>query len=255
MGAGRTDLICALWLARSWLEDTPRGVDREIYVLTDGDLPHSGRFVDCRRAQRRGGRDAVQACESRRNPTRCPVAMRYVVGRSDLAQLDVFAAHAGRELSVTPLVFEPDRAARAYHELADKTGGRLVRVASVQGIDALLPALLARQVQGVFATNVTTGRRTGDLLGADRRHFAGELELRPGPNDVELRVESERGTAALFRFRIYAAAEFPERFLTNLRRRNRDLELRFDDLLAEARARRGGPRGRRLEIRPEGAGD
>ena len=142
------------------LEDTPRGVEREIYVLTDGDLPYSGRFVDCRRARRRGGQDAEQACKSHRNPTRCPVAMRYVVGRSDLAQVDVFAAHAGREL----------------------------------------------------------------------------------------RVESERGTAALSRFRIHAAAEFPERFLTNLRRRDRDLELRLDDLLAEAR-------GRRLEIRPEGAGD
>ncbi len=102
---------------------------------------------------------------------------------------------------------------------------------------------------------MSTGQRTGDLLGANRRHFAGELELRPGPNDVELRVESERGTAALFRFRIHAAGEFPERFLTDLKRRNRDLELRFDGLLAEARARSGGPRGRRLEIRPESVGD
>ena len=30
MGAGRTDLICALWLARSWLEDTPRVCDERV---------------------------------------------------------------------------------------------------------------------------------------------------------------------------------------------------------------------------------
>ena len=55
-GEGRTDTVCALWTAVEWLDSTPRGVGREIVLLTDGDMPHSGRFVRCDRRSRGNGR-------------------------------------------------------------------------------------------------------------------------------------------------------------------------------------------------------
>ncbi|MFQ5513977.1 MAG: VWA domain-containing protein [Myxococcota bacterium] len=252
-GEGRTDLVCALRLAKQWLDTTPKGVDREIYVLTDGDLPHSGRFVDCKRRHGRGGHEAEARCEARRNRSPCPIEGRWPggAGRSDLVQLSSFARRLRGRLPIHPLIFESDRAASAYRELASRSGGSLLRVTAPQGIDAVLPALIARRLRGVFARNLSTGERSGDLLQADRRSFSGELRLVPGPNDVELSVESERGTAALFRFRVHSASGFLETFLAELRERTRALEQRQAELERAARARRRAPRDRSLELRTE----
>ncbi len=254
-GDGRTDLVCALSLARDWLRDTPKGVGREIFLLSDGDLPHSGRFTDCGFARKRGGKRAEASCLARRNQTRCPasrVSWR-AGGRSDLVQLSAFARRVRRELTVYPLVFEPDRSARAYHELAQVTGGELVRVSSPQAIDVVLPALVAGRIQGVFARNERTGHETEDLLEPGGARFHGALPVLPGANDVELRVESDRGTAALFRFRIYALPHFLERYLAELRERNRSLELEVAELAAEGRKRTQDLRRRTLELTPESA--
>jgi hypothetical protein len=252
-GEGRTDLVCALWLAKEWLDSTPKGVSREIYVLTDGDLPHSGRFIDCGPARRRGGKRAEARCEARRNRTICPVSkpFRFVRGRSDLVQLAGFARQIRRKMSVSPLVFEPDRAARAYRELAGLTGGELVRVSSARAIDVVLPALVGRRIQGVFASNLRTGEETEDLAGPGRIRFEGELMLLPGPNDIELRVESDRGTAALFRFRVHSVSDHLASFLEELRSQNRDLKLREADLLHELRTQTEISRNRSLEIRAD----
>jgi hypothetical protein len=249
-GTGRTDLVCALWLANEWLEDTPRGVGREIYVLTDGDLPHSGRFLDCSQVRRRGGKQAQARCEARRNQMVCPVSkgFRHTRGRSDLVQLDTFGRAVRRKVDVYALVFEPDRAARAYQKLTRVTGGELVRVSSAQAIDVVLPALVGRRIRGVFARNLRTGRETEDMANPQRMSFQGELPLLPGANDVELRVESDRGTAALFRFRVHAAPNHLSSYLEVLRLRNRDLEAKAADLLDEARRQRSLLKRRSLEI-------
>ena len=151
----------------------------------------------------------------------------------------------------TRVLFEPDRAARAYRALAEATRGELVPIASPEAIDVVLPALVVGRVRGVFARNLHSGQETLDLLGADGRSFRGELPLRPGANDIELRVESERGNAALFRFRVHAAPGYLERYLAELRRGNRDLALRMDDLLHESRAQRVQTARRVLELEVE----
>jgi hypothetical protein len=81
--------------------------------------------------------------------------------------------------------------------------------------------------------------------------FRGELPLAPGANDIELRVESDRGTAALLRFRIYAAPRFLERFLAELRERNQSLEVRMAELADEGRKRERAILRRTLEVVPE----
>jgi len=254
-GEGRTDLVCALSLAREWLDDTPKGVGREIFLLTDGDLPHSGRFIDCSFARKRGGREAQARCLARRNVTTCPAARHsWSAGaHSDLVQLSAFARRARNDVSVYPLVFESDRAARAYRGLAQQTGGELVQVSSPQAIDAVLPALIARRLEGVFARNEATGQRSGNLLEHETLRFRGELPLQPGANDIELRVESDRGTAALFRFRVYAAPGYLERYLAELRERNLELALEVVDLTRQARDQRRTLTQRRLELTPESA--
>lgn len=252
-GEGRTDLVCALSLARDWLRDTPKGVGREIFLLTDGDLPHSGRFADCGFARKRGGKRAEAACLARRNATRCPASRVSWKsgGRSDLVQLSAFARRVRGELKLHPLVFEPDRAARAYRELAHLTGGQLVRVPSPQAIDAVLPALVAGRVRGVFARNERSGQETGDLLEPGGTRFHGALPVLPGANDIELRVESDRGTAALFRFRVYSAPRFLEHYLAELRERNRGLELEVADLAEQGRKRAQSVQRRGLELKAE----
>jgi hypothetical protein len=252
-GEGRTDLVCALSLAREWLEYTPKGVSREIFLLTDGDLPHSGRFVDCSFARKRGGRQAEANCLALRNRTECPASRSsWSAGsRSDLVQLSAFARQARRDVAVYPLVFEPDRSARAYHQLAQQTGGEVVRVSSPQAIEVVLPSLVAGRIRGVFARNEGTGDETGDLLDSRTMRFRGELPLAPGANDIELRVESDRGTAALLRFRIYAAPRFLERFLAELRERNQSLEVRMAELADEGRKRERAILRRTLEVVPE----
>jgi hypothetical protein len=120
-------------------------------------------------------------------------------------------------------------------------------------IDAVLPALVASRIVGARARNATTGAVSGELLQPDRAELLGELALAPGANDVELTILSDRGTAALFRFRIYSAPDELERALAELRERNRALEARAAALDGEARAGRELARRRALELRTEPA--
>jgi len=232
-GEGRTDTVCALWTAVEWLDRAPEGVAREIVLLTDGDTPHSGRFTNCKR----GSREARAACEARRNTSECPA--RHGLGRGGSRSDEVQMARLGRSLRkrvrVSPVIFEQDRRARPYRVLAEDTGGDFVQVPSAQGIEVALPPLVAGRIRGVFARNTRTGDATGDLLTADVSTFHGSLPLVDGANDVELRVESDRGTAALLRFRVYSAGGYLSRYLAGLRDRNRALEERVDGLADEAR--------------------
>jgi hypothetical protein len=234
-GVGRTDAVCALWTAWDWLKTAPDGVEREIVVLTDGDAPISGRFGD----------------GPHRNETPCPAShtLSHRNGGSDPMQMVRFGRLRRGDVKVTPLIFEPERRALPWRQLAERTGGTLVRVPGPQAIDAVLPALVASRIERVTARNATTGSATGDLLQPDRASLAGSLALAPGANDVELTVESDRGPAALFRFRIYSAPGELERALAELRERNRALELRAAALDAEARAGRESERARSLDVR------
>ncbi len=221
-GEGRTDAICALWTAVDWLRETPEGMDPEIVLLTDGDFPHSGRFLRCESAESKGAR---RACEERRNRSVCPASRTLSArGRSDLVQLARFGSDTRRRIRVSPLVFAADRTARIYRDLAEHTGGQFAQVPTAQAIERALPALLASGVRGVFARNATTGIESGDLLDASRQAFSGTLPLAPGGNDVELRVESERGIAALYRARVFGADGYRAAYLERLRSRNRELE-------------------------------
>ncbi|MFI5316744.1 MAG: VWA domain-containing protein [Myxococcota bacterium] len=234
VGEGRTDAVCALWTAWDWLDDSPRGVTREIVVLTDGDAPFSGRFLD----------------GAQRNASACPASHPLSLGggTSDPLQFVSFARHVHGEATVTPLIFEPERRALPWRQLAERSGGRLVRVPGPAAIDAVLPALVASRIERAVARNATTGAVSGDLLAPDRVSLSGALELAPGPNDVELAVESDRGTAALFRFRIYSAPDERARAPAELRARNRALEARASALDDEARDERTAARRRALEL-------
>ena len=139
-----------------------------------------------------------------------------------------------RRMRVSPVVFEQDRRARPYRLLAEDTGGKFVQVPSAQGIEVALPPLVAGRIRGVFARNASTGDSTGDLLTGDVSTFRGALPLAAGANDVELRVESDRGTAALLRFRVYSADGYLSRYLAGLRDRNQALQERVDGLADEA---------------------
>ena len=249
-GEGRTDLVCALWLAREWLDDTPSGTAREIVLLTDGDLPHSGRFLNCSTRKRLYGEEAAARCEADRNRSVCPAShgFRRSHGRTDLTQLAYFARRARRSLKVFPLVFETDRAARPYQKLARQTGGELIRVSSPHSLEAALPALVIRDLHSVRATNERTGRRTPNLLDPETGRFDGSLALEPGANDVELRIEGSRGLAGLFRFRVYALPGYLERYLAELQESNRELELRAEQLIEEFRRELPVTLGRSLEL-------
>ncbi len=251
-GEGRTDAVCALWLARDWLESTPDGVAREIVVLTDGDTPFSGRFLDCDGEGRARSDEAEAACEARVNATQCPASHRFTRadGSSDMVQLASFARHARGELAVHPLLFEGDRSARLWQQVASRTGGRLVRVPGPEAIELALPALVSSRIRGVKARNATTGVESGELLQPGGERVQGRLALVPGANDVELRVESTRGIAALFRFRIYAAPQQLERWLAELRERNRELALRAEALANESAGARERGRARALDVDP-----
>ncbi|HTO05976.1 MAG TPA: vWA domain-containing protein [Myxococcota bacterium] len=210
-GEGRTDAICALWTARDWLADSPSGVAREIVVLTDGDAPVSGRF----------------SSGPARNASECPASHSLAgEGPSDPLALLRFARSQHGDVTITPLIFEPERRALAWSQVAERGGGTLVRVPGPEAIDAVLPALVAGRIARATARNTTTGAVSADLLQADRSALAGSLGLAPGANDVELRVESDRGIAALLRFRVYSAPHELERALAELRERNHGLESR-----------------------------
>jgi hypothetical protein len=251
-GDGRTDTVCALWLAREWLDETPDGMGREIVLLTDGDLPHSGRFLDCGFTRRRGDGQAADSCEARRNPSPCPAAHRFSAsdGASDLVQLASFTRRARRKFAVHSLVFEEGRPARAFHELSLRTGGEFARVPSADAVEAALPALVVRRIRGVFARNARTGHETGDLYDIASRSFRGELPLAPGANDVELRVESDRGTASFVRLRIYSEGGLLERYLADLRAGNRELEARLEERETQPAPTRAASE-RRLELEPQ----
>jgi hypothetical protein len=242
-GEGRTDTVCALWSARQWLDEA----GSEIVLLTDGDLPHSGRFLDCSRSRA----EARARCEERRNRSPCPGSRRVASGsgRADAFQMAEFGRRFGRRLRVSPLVFEADRSARAYRKLALQTGGAFVQVSSLEAAAAALPSLLAGGVRAVFARHLGTGERSADLLGADGRSFAGSLRLVPGANDVELRVEGERGPAAHFRFRVYSAGESLRGYLAELRRGNDALARRAESLHSAAPP--AAPASRKLEVATE----
>ncbi len=252
-GEGRTDAVCALWLARDWLDSTPEGVAREIVVLTDGDAPFSGRFLDCDGEGRSLSDDAEAACEARRNSTTCPATHRFsrADGSSDIVQMASFARRTHGELSVHPLLFETDRTARAWQQVATRSGGRLVRVPGPEAIELALPALVSSRIRGVVARNTTTGAERSDLLQTESARIHGALALVPGANEIELEVQSERGTAALFRFRVYSAPAQLERWLADLRERNLALEVRAQGLDQAAREQIERNRGGDLEVAPE----
>jgi hypothetical protein len=253
-GAGRTDLVCALWLAREWLDDASAGRSREIVLLTDGDLPHSGRFTDCGRATLRSS-SARAACEARLNRTTCPASQRFrrADGSSDIVQLTAFARRSRRRVRVHPLVFEPDRPARVHRELALRTGGKLARVPSAEAVEAVLPMIVARRIRGVYARNTRTGDETANLYDPAKTRFDGTLPLAPGANDVELRVVGARGIAGLVRLRIYSEAELLEGFASQVRARNRALERQLGSLRRAGQTAEGTDGARSLELAPEGA--
>ena len=202
-GGGRSDAVCALWTAADWLRQSPDGVDREIVLLTGTDLPHSGRFLRCSDSL---GESAKRTCDAARNRTPCPASHEFsrLDGISDITQLASFGREVRGELVVTPVIFGGDRNQRLYTEVARRTGGRLVRVPSARGLEELLPALVTRSISGVFATNRQSGIRSDDLLGPDGRLLEGQIPLVPGANDIELRIATNGGTAALFRFHVYS---------------------------------------------------
>jgi len=111
-----------------------------------------------------------------------------------------------------------------------------------------LPPLVAGRIRGVYARNERTGVVTGDLLAGDGLRFEGSLPLAPGANDLELWVESDRGPAARFRFRVYAARAWLDRYLADLREDNERLAHRARDLVDETRALTGSRPSRSLSI-------
>jgi len=234
-GEGRTDAVCALFSARDWLAATPDGVEREIIVMTDGELPHSGRFAECVGPSAQRVPEAAKACNERRNRSPCParLPLAEAAGGSDLLQLAGFARSARDELRVTPLVFDHERAAGVWEQLAIRTGSRLVRVPSPRAVEAVLPALVSKRVRGVRARNATLGETTRDLLEADGRSFTGTLPLQRGANDVELRIEGDRGLAGLFRFRVYSEPGYLAAQLARLRDENAQLASRVRRLDGE----------------------
>ncbi len=249
-GVGRTDMVCALHLAADWLEDTPGEVDREVVLLTDGDLPHSGRFIDCSFARKRGGKAAEATCESRRNRSVCPAKHRFSrgQGRSDLVQLDNFMRRKKRSLRVVPLVFEPDRYARVYRELARRMNGELVRVPSPQAIQVALPSLVSGRVLSLRVKNETTGIERTVQVDPSSLAFNGMLPLQNGANDIVLRIDGDDSGIGRYRFRVYSAPHALSSYLAELRGRNQGLEVRMEQLVDEARLKQERERERGLEI-------
>jgi hypothetical protein len=170
-------------------------------------------------------------------------------------QIALLARRLRKKVRISPVVFEHDRRARPYRILARDTGGEFVQVPSAQGIEVALPPLVAGRIRRVYARNLATGDRTGDLLTPGVGTFEGALPLAEGANDVELRVESDRGTAALVRFRVYRAPDHLARYLADLRQRNRELETRVEGLADAARELQPRPPSRDLEVVPASADD
>jgi hypothetical protein len=168
-----------------------------------------------------------------------------------MEQMASFARRAHGELSVHPLLFETDRTARAWQLVATRSGGRLVRVPGPEAIELALPALVSSRIRSVVARNATSGAERSDLLQVESARIHGSLALVPGANEIELEVQSDRGSAALFRFRVYSAPAQLERWLADLRERNLALEVRAQGLDQAAREPLERSRARALELVPE----
>jgi hypothetical protein len=257
-GTGRTDAVCALRLASDWLAGPSEGLSGEIVILTDGDLPFSGRFTDCGAPHYRS-RDAEAACHASLNRSPCASSHPFdpADGRSDVAQLFSFVRDVRGRIRVFPTVFRLKRPPRFLREIATYTGGHAVSVASDAETESALLGLLEHagdslEVRGVYVRNLRSGEATENLLEANGTDFTGALPLAPGPNDVELRIESDLGEVGLYRFRVYAAPDAAGDYLARLLEANRALERRLEDLLEEAREgmqeRRRSPGPRNLEI-------
>ena len=141
-----------------------------------------------------------------------------------------------------PVLFEADRRARLYEELASTSRGELVRVRSAASIEAALPALVSRGIRSVYARNETNGAETGNIYDAEITSFEGVLPVVLGANDVELRIQSDRGTTGLFRFRVYVAPGHLEGYLAELRERNQGLEVRAEELADQMRGLAKSPK-------------
>lgn len=246
-GYGRTDTVCALWTAFDRLDRRSPQTDNEIVLLTDGDLPHSGRFLDCRRQRRTRER---RLCEARRNRTSCPAQVNLSrTGRSsDLRQLDRLAGRFAGRVRVSPIIFQASRRTNAYTGLASRTGGTPIEVPSIAELTTALTPAVTGRVEGASALNLTTGSRSPNLL-ADGGLLAGELSLAPGPNDVEVSVDAGLGRRARYRFRVYSASREMSAFLDGLRSQNQSLRVRLDRLQAEGRDRsKRRRRTRRVEV-------
>jgi hypothetical protein len=246
-GFGRTDTVCALWTAFDRLDRRSPQTDNEVVLLTDGDLPHSGRFLDCSRQRRPRER---RVCEARWNRTSCPAQMRLSrTGRSsDLRQLDRLAGRFAGRVRVSPIIFQASRRTNAYTGLASRTGGTPIEVPSIAELTTALTPAVTGRVEGASARNLTTGARSPSLL-AEGGLLAGELSLAPGPNDVEVSVDAGLGRRARYRFRVYSASGELSAFLDGLRSRNQVLRVRLERLKAEGRDRsKRRSRTRRVEI-------
>jgi hypothetical protein len=254
-GSERTDAVCAIRLAEEWLETTPDGAGREILILTNGDLPFSGRFTDCG-APRFRDEASRRACRETLNLSPCAASHRFdpEQGRSDVAQLFSFAREARGRVRVSPLLFQLEPPPRYFRELALTTSGQAVGIASEMAIEHALSELFEKgqpplAIQGVFARNLHTAEETENLLEAGGIDFAGTLPLEPGSNDVEVRIESDRGRIGLLRFRVYAARDPLRDFLTRIGDANRELEEHLDELIDDTRTQmRAVSAPRELEV-------
>lgn len=247
-GKGRTDAICALWTASEWLEETPPGVESTIVMLTDGDIPDSGRFVRC---DRTSNELSLAACQARRNTRACPAARPLLPqDGDDRQQLALFASEVAGQVRVSPIVMDPEPAEDIYRSLAEITAGQYVEISSAEAIQYAIPPLVLNEVKAVRARNLRTKRETGNLYDPLTGLLSGEIELLPGANDIEITMQSDDGDEAVYRLRAFAAERTLKTYLEELRARNVSLALKRDKLREEARQLIGGLR-RSVVIQPD----
>ena len=224
------DLDCALALAHDWLRDTPSGVGREIVVL--------------------GAARSTAEHASGRAP--CPFAERLAAAE-DGSQLAALGRRLRHPVKVSALVLGPPPDAKPYREHVEQSDGSLAHVASLEQLERELGLLVMGTVRGVYARNLHTGSQTGDLQRGAGGEFMGSIALVPGANDIELRVESGPGTAALFRFHVYAADPKLQELLAELAQQSRELQAGSDSLLDRLGPARPRPNalGEALPAAPE----
>jgi hypothetical protein len=219
------DLECALALADDWLRDTPSGLTREIVVIA---------------ASRPAPAPGTK-------PVTCPAAERLAAEEgSQLAALGRRLRHA---VKISALVLGPLPDAQPYRARVEQSDGQLGNVASVEALQRELALLVLGSVRGVYARNLHTESQTGNLQRGGSGEFEGSIALVAGANDVELRVESGPGTAALFRFRVYAADPKLKQLLAELAEQDRALQAQNGSLLDRLGPVRPAPRDLG-EIRP-----